>query len=87
MKTTELDNALALARSDAPLNLDDISIFDGFGLPDFRPIVCTVEALAILVRWQCIQFDGSVDAEALDEIATCGRRRFTVVGAGGKAVA
>jgi len=87
MKAIDLSNALTLARSDAPLNLDDISIFDGFGLPDFRPIVCTLEALATLVRWQCIRFDGSVDAEALDEIATCGRRRFTVVGNDGKAVA
>jgi len=87
MKAIDLSNALTLARSDASLNLDDISIFDGFGLPDFRPIVCTLEALAVLVRWQCIRFDGSVDAEALDEIATCGRHRFTVLGADGKAVA
>ena len=43
--------------------------------------------LASRVRDKCIRFDGSVDAEALDEVATCGRRRFTVVGAHGKAVA
>lgn len=85
MKATDLDTALAIARSDAPLNLDDLSLFDGFALPDFRPVTCTVEALAMLVRWQCVCFDGSIDGEALQEIATVGRHRFTVLI--GKAVA
>ena len=81
MKATDLDRALAIARSDTPLNVADLSIFDGFGLPDFRPVVCTVEALAMLIRWQCFRLDGSIDAEALQEIATHGRHRFTVLSA------
>lgn len=85
MKTRDLDQALAIARSDRELALSDLALFDGFGLPDFRPVTCTLEALAMLVRWQCIRFDGSIDAEALQEIATLGRRRFTVLP--GKAVA
>jgi len=85
MKTRDLDEALAIARTDRPLALADLEIFDGFGLPDYRPVTCTLEALAMLVRWQCIRFDGSVDSEALQEIATLGRRRFTVLA--GKAVA
>lgn len=84
MTRDQLSEAVALARSGAALNLDDLSLFDGFGLPDFAPVVCTVEALAVLVRWQCIRFDGSIDLGALNEIADCGRRRFHVVG---KAVA
>lgn len=79
MKTTDLDRALAIARSDADLNLADIELFNGFALPDFRPVTCTIEALAVLVRWQCIRFDGSIDGEALQEIATVGRHRFTVL--------
>ena len=67
MKTADLDRALALARSEAQLNMADLSIFDGFALPDFRPVTCTVEALAMLVRWQCVCFDGSIDAEALQD--------------------
>ena len=81
MKTADLDRALAIARSDAPLNVADLSIFDGFALPDFRPVTCTVEALAILVRWQCVCFDRSIDGEALQEIATYGRKRFLVLSA------
>ena len=79
MTTTDLDRALALARSHVPLNMADTVIFDGFGLPDFQPVTCTVEALAALVRWQCVCFDGSIDAGALQEIAACGRRRFFVL--------
>ena len=85
MKATDLDMALAIARSDTALNVADLSLFDGFGLPGFRPVTCTVEALAMLVRWQCVCFDGSIDSEALQEIAECGRHRFTVLS--GKAVA
>ena len=80
MRKADLDKALAIARSKAPLDMAETAIFDGFGLPDFRPVTCTVEALAALVRWQCIRLNGSVDAEALDEIATCGRQRFHVLG-------
>ncbi len=84
MTRHELSEALTLARSGADLNLDEISIFDSFALRDFAPVVCTIEALAVLVRWQCICFDGSIDHDALNEIAIVGRRRFLVVG---KAVA
>jgi len=86
MKTQDLNKALAIARSDVPLNLADLSLFDGFALPSFRPVTCTVEALAMLVRWQCLCFDGSIDGEGLQEIATFGRHRFTVLDSG-KAVA
>jgi len=79
VKTTDLDRALAIARSDARLNLADLALFDGFALPDFRPVTCTVEALAMLIRWQCVCFDGSIDGAALQEIATVGRYRFTVL--------
>ena len=81
MKTADLDTALAIARSDRPLNVADLALFDGLGLPDFRPVTCTVEALAMLIRWQCFCLDGSVDGEALQEIATYGRRRFHVLSA------
>lgn len=85
MTASQLNTALAIARSDQTLNVADLAIFDGFGLADFRPVTCTVEALAMLVRWQCLCFDGSIDGAALQEIADCGRHRFTVLT--GKAVA
>ncbi len=80
MTTQQLSDAVALARSGAALNLDELDVFDGFALPGFRPVVCTPESLAMLVRWQCVCFDGSIDQQALNEIATVGRHRFRVVG-------
>ena len=79
MTTQQLSDAVALARSGYALNTD-LRLFDGFGLPSFEPVTCTMEGLASLVRWQCVCFDGSIDQEALNEIATVGRHRFRVVG-------
>ena len=62
-------------------HLVDTSIFDGFGLYGFQPIVCTLEQLAALIRWQCFCMNGSIDSHNLNEIMTCGRHKFTVIGA------
>ena len=80
MTMQQLSQAVAIARSDKPLDIESMGIFDGFGLPEFKPVVCTLDALAMLVRWQCVQFNGGLDPQALNEIAECGRHRFHVVG-------
>ena len=88
MTRHQLEKAVQLALSKADLDIADLSIFDGFGLPDFRPVTVTTRALAMLIRWQCVQMNGQISAEALDEIATLGRTRFNVIDAeAGKAVA
>ncbi len=63
MTNAQLSKALALAQSKQSLQHEDIEQFDGFGLPDFRPITCTIPQLARLVRWQCLRWNGTVDAE------------------------
>jgi hypothetical protein len=51
-------------------------------------VTVTTRALAMLIRWQCVQFNGQIHAESMDEIATLGRKRFNVIDAeAGKAVA
>lgn len=79
MTKQQLSDALAIAQTKESLSNEDISHFDGFGLPDFQPITCTLRQLARLVRWQCVRFNGSIDADNLNEIANCGRHRFNVV--------
>ena len=80
MNRAQLNQAFALARSDADLRTEDISVFDGFGLPDFEPVYVTIESVAALIRWQCRDiFGGGFDAEALDEIARLGRCRFHII--------
>ena len=46
-------------------NLDDISPFDGYGLPDFEPVTVTTSQLASLMRWQAkyIMADAQASAE------------------------
>ena len=80
MTMQQLSQAVAIARSGKSLDIESMGIFDGFGLPDFKPVVCTLDALAMLIRWQCVQFNGELDHEALNEIAERGRHRFHVVG-------
>jgi hypothetical protein len=88
MKRHQLEKAVQLALSKIDLDIADLAIFDGFGLPGFTPVTVTTRALAMLIRWQCVQLNGQISAEALDEIATLGRTRFAVVDTeSGKAVA
>jgi len=79
MKREQLEKAAQLSLSKADLDVADLSIFDGFGLAGFKPVTVTTRALAMLIRWQCVQFNGQINSEALDEIATLGRTRFSVV--------
>lgn len=88
MKRNQLEKAVQLSLSKTDLDLADLAIFDGFGLPGFKPVTVTTRALAMLIRWQCVQLNGQINSEALDEIATLGRTRFNVIDAEvGKAVA
>jgi hypothetical protein len=59
-------------------NVDD-SILYGCGLPEFKPVYTTLEAVAKLIRWQALQFNGQWDAQELDEVATIGRKKFMVL--------
>lgn len=81
MKKDQLQRAVEIATSDEDLSteMEQIDIFSGFGLPDFEPVTVTVKQLAALVRWQCSQFNGGIDAQALNEIAELGKKRFQVV--------
>ena len=81
MNKAELNEALAVAKSNADLSMEDISIFDGFGLSDFQPVHVTIGQVARLIRYQCQQMDGGYDAENFNDIAEFGRKRFTVYGA------
>ena len=79
MRKAELSEALKLAQDpNVDLSAED-DLFNGFGLPDFKPVTCTIRQLAKLVRWQCICLNGAVDGNNLNEIAEIGRKKFIVV--------
>lgn len=60
------------------LHIDNNTIH-GYGLPGFRPVHVTLEMVAKEIRWHALRFDGQWDAEALQEVASLGRRAFIVV--------
>lgn len=75
------DNTVRFINDDGS-HVEDISIFEGYGLHSFKPVIATIRQLAALIRWQCIAFDGTMQGEALQEIAANGKRKFTIVGEG-----
>lgn len=80
MTTQEFKSAFALANGPAELLGEDLAPFDGFGLPEFQPVTVTIRQVARLIRWQAQYIGGGWDSTALDEIRSCGRRRFVIAG-------
>lgn len=82
MTKNEFNEAFKIAKD---FNIDlsnvDDSMLYGCGLPHYRfPVYVTKEAVAKLIRWQALQFNGEWNAEALDEVAQIGRTKFLVLG-------
>ena len=81
MTKTELAAALAIAQSDMSLAHVDDSALSGLYSPDFKgPAHVTLDVAARAVRELAIQFNGRVDAEALDEFGRAARHRVLIVG-------
>ena len=86
MLKSEFSRAIEIVQSGKELNLyewmqDGMEVFDGFGLSDFKPVCCTLEDMARLIAYECLQFDGQFDREALSTIWHF-RKRFNIVGSG-----
>lgn len=86
MNAAEYKAAFAIA-DDTSIDLsgEDISIFDGYGLPDFKPVVATLRQVARLMRWQALYMmtkpgASRWDAEELTSIRNLFRKRVTVAG-------
>lgn len=54
MLKAEFDAAWRLATSSMDLTPWDMSPLDGCGLPGFEPVRVPIEAVARLLRWQCV---------------------------------
>jgi hypothetical protein len=78
----QLQQALEIAQSDVDLSAEsqDSGIFNGYGWPSFEPVTVTIRQVAELIRWQAINFDGTVNARELNALASVGRRKFQVLG-------
>lgn len=65
---------------DLPFDWVALDRFVGFGLRDFEPVHCTLDAVADLIRYQAQYFNGGWDHEELNNIAQVARRKFVVIG-------
>ena len=80
MTKQQFSQAFDLAKTTSEdLSLEDIGIFDGFGLEGFNPVFVTIRQVARLIRWQAGQMNGGWDAHNLDEIGQLGRKRFQII--------
>lgn len=79
MTKDEFRAAVAIAQGNKNLDKVDDSHLFGFGLRDFKPTATTLDAVAKTIRWQAATFNGGWDMEALNEILTCGRKKFMII--------
>ena len=80
MTTQEFKAAFKLANSGQDLSEVDMGHLFGFGLKGFKPTATTIDAVARMLRWQGMQFNGQWDMEAVNEVREVGRYKFIIVG-------
>lgn len=76
MTTKQFNEAVKLS---ATYPEADTLCFDGFGLPDFKPVYVTLKQVAALINWQARFFDGNFDQEALAEVKRYSKNKFLIV--------
>lgn len=79
MTREEFSEAVAIARSGECLIDCDDSVLFGYGLPDFEPVVVTIEVAAKAIRWQCVLLNGEVDIVELNSVFDSFKRKVLIV--------
>lgn len=78
MTKRELKAIFEIAKSNEDLSKEDLSVFDGYGLPGYDPVYVTKRAVAALIRWQALLLNGEWDLEELSGIGRA-RRKFIIL--------
>ncbi len=81
MNQAQTEKALQIARSTVDLSRADDMPMYGLATSDFCHCTVTLEAAAKFLRWQCVLFNGDIDAEELNSLAPLLRRRVTALDA------
>jgi hypothetical protein len=79
MTRSEFSRAVTIAESEADLTNGEIGHLFGCALPNFKPVVSTLRAVAKLLR-DHIQFNGEWDQEGLNECWQACRYKVHIVG-------
>jgi hypothetical protein len=78
MTKKQISLALEMAKSNTDFSGIDLKPFFGYALRDFKPLNCTIEAVASLMRYQCFQMNGEIDTEEFDDFCDYAKRLFNV---------
>lgn len=79
MTKAELKKALDVAMSRKDLGGISLDVFWRYGMHDFKPVHVTIDAVAALIRYQCITLDGGMDTIEFNALAETGKYKFIVV--------
>ena len=77
MTHQEFKTAVKLAETGEYDNVD-IDILFGCGLPDFKPVTITMDCAAKFIHQHAMQFNGSWDTDALNEVRQISRRNWLI---------
>jgi hypothetical protein len=81
MTLEQFQAAFSIAKDlDRDLTGVDDSTLYGYGLPGFKPVYTTLEAVAKIMRWQALQFNGQWNALELNDVGNIGREKFLILG-------
>jgi hypothetical protein len=80
MNNDQFKKAVEIARNtNIDLSKFDISILSGFALASFKKVSTIIEVAAACIRWQCLQLNGGIDNENLNECKIHFRTKVEIV--------
>lgn len=79
MDAGDFKRMMVTAKSNRDLSHVDDSILHGCALPEFEPVVATIDQVARFVRWHALMLNGDWDSEQLTTLQTLFRRKVTMV--------
>lgn len=79
MTKQQFSDAVKMVESGKDLSLVDDAVLFGCGLPDFKPVVTTIEVCAKHIAWQAMQLNGQWDSSALQETFDILKRKVQII--------
>lgn len=81
MNAEQFERALKLAQDlkiDLSFAQSQTNALFSFGLPSFPATETTIAAVALVIRWQALSFNGSWDQDAIQEVREISRYKFVI---------
>jgi hypothetical protein len=82
MLKAEFSRAVALAQGPMDLSNHDMSLLNGYGVPGFKKVLVTLEAVARCLRWQAFDWYKGWDSELLHNEWLAMRNTVDIIGRG-----